>query len=122
MARVSGFRKVALWSLTVLLAGLFIFVGILKLTAAAPMVAQFTKFGLPSWSRPLVGVAEIVGAGLLIVPRTVTVGAAVLGVLMAGCAILHFTSGEASKSLPAIILIALLAIASYVRRPAQMVS
>ena len=122
MARVRGIKQIGLWSLTMLLAALFLFVGMLKLTGAAPMVEQFTKFGLPSWFRLLVGLAEIVGAGLLIVPRTITIGAAGLGILMAGCVLLHFMSGEAAKSLPAFGLIALLAIAGYVRRPIQFTS
>ncbi|MBW4565082.1 MAG: DoxX family protein [Mojavia pulchra JT2-VF2] len=117
MTNLSTAKKIALWSLTTLLAALFVFVGVLKLTGAEQLVAQFTKFGLPSWFRLLVGVAEIGGAGLLIVPRTTTVGASILGVLMIGCVLLHFKSAEAAESIPALVLIVLLAIAGYARLP-----
>ncbi|MCW5314716.1 DoxX family membrane protein [Nostoc sp. KVJ3] len=117
MTKLNKAKKIALWSFTTILAALFLFVGTLKLTGAEQLVAEFTKFGLPSWFRLFVGVAEIAGAGLLIVPRTTTLGAAELGVLMAGCVFLHFKSGEAPQSIPAFVLIVLLAIAGYVRLP-----
>ena len=121
MARLGRAKKIALWSLTTLLAALFLLVGTLKLAGAEQLVAQFTKFGLPTWFRLFVGVAEIAGAVLLIVPRTTTLGAGGLGILMAGCVFLHFKTGEGPQSIPALVLLTLLAITGYARLPHQRV-
>ncbi|MEH1892818.1 MAG: DoxX family protein [Nostoc sp.] len=98
MTQVSKAKKTTLWIYTTLLAGFFLLVGTLKLTGAELPVAEFVKFGLPNWFRLFVGIAEIVGAALLIVPRTTTLGAVKLGVLMLGCVFFHFRSGEALQS------------------------
>jgi uncharacterized membrane protein YphA (DoxX/SURF4 family) len=122
MTKLNRAKKIALWSITTLLAAAFLMFGTLKLTGAEQLVEQFSKWGFPSWFRLFVGVAEIVGAGLLIFPRTTLPGAVTLGILMAGCVFMHLKTGEGPQSIPAVVLFILLLGIGYARRPQERVS
>jgi uncharacterized membrane protein YphA (DoxX/SURF4 family) len=64
--------------LRVLFAALFAAAGAFKLAGAAPMVDEFAKVGLGQWFRYFTAACELTGAGLLLRPRTVAFGAALL--------------------------------------------
>lgn len=113
----SRVQKRILWSVTILLAVAFLIFGILKLTGAEPLAAKFTKWGYPTWFRLVVGVAEISGAVLLLLPRTTVLGSVGLGLLMVGAVFTHLKVGEGLQAIPALVLLTLLAAVSYARRP-----
>ena len=115
-------QKIALWIVTIILAVAFLLFGILKLIGAEPLAGEFTKWGYPAWFRLLIGVAEIGGAVLLLLPRTVALSAAGLCVLMVGAVFTHLKAGEGPQTVPAFVLLVLLAIISYARRPRGRVS
>jgi putative oxidoreductase len=116
MARSNRLNKIVLWSVTTLLAAAFLMFATLKLTGAQQLVAEFIKWGYPTWFRFFVGVAEIGGAVLLLFPRTVTPASVGLGILMAGCVFSHLKAGEGPQSIPALVLLTLLAVVGYARR------
>ncbi len=110
-------QKIALWIVTIVLAVAFLLFGTLKLIGAEPLAGEFTKWGYPVWFRLLIGVAEVGGAVLLLLPRTVALSAAGLGVLMVGAVFTHLKAGEGPQAVPAFVLLVLLAIIGYGRRP-----
>jgi hypothetical protein len=73
---------------------------------------MFNWIGLGEWFRYFTAVVEIVGAALVLLPQTVTIGLSLLAVTMAGAAVIvFFVLGQRGDSLfPALILIGLLAL------------
>ena len=72
----------------------FVAAAAMKLTSQPQMVAEFDTVGLGQWFRYATGVIELVGALLLVRPRTVTLGAGLLtcvsiGALLAQVLRLH---------------------------------
>jgi hypothetical protein len=64
---------------------------VFKFTAAAESVYIFSTLGVEPWGRIGSGLVELVAAILLLVPATVTVGAAVAGVVIVGAIVSHLT-------------------------------
>lgn len=75
--------------LRVLLTLAFVAAGGAKLAGVDMMVATFDQLGFGQGFRYLTGVIEIVGAGLLWLPRRQVIGAAVLGGTMVGAVLAH---------------------------------
>lgn len=67
-----------------LVAALFVGAGALKLVGTASMVALFAAVGVGQWFRYAVGVAELAGAVLLVVPPLAELGAMLLSGIMVG--------------------------------------
>ncbi len=82
-------RRVGYWVLTLLLAGVFVFAGISKLLGADSITHQFSEWGYSEGFQTFVGVSQVVGAILLILPRSAAYAASYLGVIMAGAAYTH---------------------------------
>ncbi len=116
MGKTKG-KKIALWSLTILLAAAYLMAGGAKLAGASQMVAEFTQWGYPAWFRILIGLAEVSGALLLLIPRLATLGAAGLSVVMVGAIFTHFKNGEGLRAMIPLVLLVLLALLGYARRP-----
>lgn len=55
--------------------------------------------GYPAWSRIAVGVLEVVGAILLVIPRTTSYAAAGLTLLMAGAVLSEWKVGQTFEAL-----------------------
>jgi uncharacterized membrane protein YphA (DoxX/SURF4 family) len=86
-------RHISLWTTQSLLAALFIFAGVMKLTMPAAALAQVT--GLPGWFMRFISAAEIAGGLGLVLPgvfrirRVLTpLAAAGLVGIMAGAVVL----------------------------------
>ena len=62
-----------------------------KFTAAPESVYIFTKVGLEPWGRIGSGVAELIAAVLILVPRTTWLGAGLALGVMIGAIFSHFT-------------------------------
>ena len=68
---------------------LFINVGASKLSADGMWVRLFAQIGLGQWLRYLTGILQVGGAILLLIPRTTTVGAAMLACTMLGAVLVQ---------------------------------
>ena len=95
---------VALWVTQVAVAGMFLFVGGLKLTGAPELVALFDAIGVGQWFRYLTGSIEVVSAVALLVPSLAPFGALLLIPTMVGAISTHlFIVG--GSPVPAIVLL-----------------
>lgn len=90
--RDSPTRRIA----TIAMVGLRWFTALAFVAAALPKlqgrpdtVAVFELIGLGQWFRLFAGALEVLGALLLVVPRTAFVGASILIVVMAGAVATH---------------------------------
>ena len=115
-------RTIALWSLSVLLALLFLVSGSGKLAngeTAGGMTfdEQFVAWGLPAWFRFPVGLAEVAGAIGLLVPRLRFYAAAGLTAVMAGAILTHLRIGEAAFAAVPLVLALLTATTAWLARP-----
>lgn len=111
----SGWGRAALWIVSVVLGLMFAGLGAAKLLHPAA-AETFSRYGLPDWFRLVFGVAEIGGGLLLVVPRTATYGASVLGIVLAVVVGLLIVGEERSPA-PPLILLPLVLLIGYARRP-----
>lgn len=83
--------NVIAWALRIVPAIILLQTLFFKFSAAPESVYIFSTLGLEPWGRILVGVAELIAAVLLLIPRA-TVPGAVLGImLMSGALFGHLT-------------------------------
>ena len=115
MGRVS---KILVWVLQVLLGALFLMSAVPKLMSNPGAVQMFQDFGYPDNFYLLIGVIEVVGAILLLIPVLAAYGASVLAVIMIGASVTHLVNDEMSRVLFTLILCGLLVAVGYLRRPA----
>lgn len=99
----SRVKNIGLWVLQILTATAFLLAGLAKLSGQPAMVAQFDQLGLGQWFRYLTGAIEVVSALLLLTPRLVAVGAALLVGTMAGAVLSHLVQLGGSP-VPALVL------------------
>lgn len=105
------------WALAVILALAFLMAGGTKLSGQAEMVENFDKWGLSSTAMYLIGLAEILGAIGLLVPRTRFLAALGLMALMLGAIGTHLLNTE--TFVPPLVLLLLLSLLAWVRKPIQ---
>ena len=110
-------KGVAIWVPTVLLSALFIMQGLMKISGMEAWVQRFRDYGYPEHFCFVVGVLELGGALLLLVPRTARIGAAVLGLVMLAAAATHFVHGEASNAFFTLGLAVVFGVIGYARAP-----
>jgi putative oxidoreductase len=79
------------WTLQALVAGILLQTLFFKFTGAAESVYIFSTLGLEPWGRYASGIAELVAAGLLLVPRTAAVGAVLSIAVISGAIVSHLT-------------------------------
>ena len=102
---------VALWLTQIALAGMFLFVGGLKLTGAPQLVGLFDAIGIGQWSRYVTGSIEVVSAVALLVPAWAAFGALLLIPTMVGAVFTHLFIVGGSAVPATVLLIGALAIA-----------
>ncbi len=105
------------WLVSALLAALFLMAGVSKLAGAEAHVEHFAHWGYPDWFRIVVGAVETISAVLLIVPRTVALGAAGIATIMLGATYTHLfrVDDEAPRALFTMTLLVLVGAAAYLR-------
>ena len=86
--------NVVVWILRVVVAALFLFAGVMKLSGQPMMVAEFDTVGLGQWFRSFTGLLEVAGAVATLVPAVSALGAVLLllvdaGAFVAQVAVLH---------------------------------
>jgi len=112
--RSSKGKAIALWSLQILVAAAFLMAGFAKLSGQPMMVQTFGKIGVGQWFRYVTGSIEVVSAILLLVPRLVPVGAALLVGTMCGAVLTHLVKIGGSP-VPALVLGCLATMILWVR-------
>ena len=98
---------VALWTVQVLLAGMFFMAGGHKVAGDPQMVGLFDAIGIGQWFRYVTGFLEIGGGILLLVPRVQAVGAALLSAVMLGAVTTHLFVLHNAPSMPLVLLVGL---------------
>ncbi|WP_205525747.1 DoxX family protein [Pyxidicoccus trucidator] len=109
-------KTVGLWILTVLVAVAFLGAGGSKLAGMPPMPENFARWGFPLWFMYLTGVMEVAAALLLLVPRTATLGGALVVGTMLGAVLTHLKAGEGSQAVAPLVLLVLGAVVALARR------
>lgn len=86
--------------------------------AATPFeVAGFERFGYPLWFMYAIGALQLLGAALLWVRGLISIGAALLAILMVGAVGSHWHVGDpVVTAVPALALLILLIGLAYARR------
>jgi putative oxidoreductase len=111
--------NVVLWVLQIAGAGMFLMVGFLKLSGNPQLVGLFEAIGLGQWFRYLTGTLEVVGAILLLIPRTSGLGALMLAGVMI-CAVVTHVFIVGGSPLGAIILLVVTGVVAWGRRQRTM--
>ena len=102
-ARARGRVHTLLWAAQIVLAAVFAFAAVPKLTGAHIAVTMFGQIGAGQWLRYLVGTAELAGAAGLLIPRLAGLAAAGLAADMAGASIINAAvlhSGAIAMTVP----------------------
>ena len=112
MERASAMKTVALWVVKVLLAAVFVMVGMQKLIGEEAWVRLFAMARYPEWFRTVVGVIETVCGLALLIPSLSAYGAIALAVVMFGATFTQLVSGGGTEALAAFaLLVALIVVA-----------
>jgi hypothetical protein len=111
----STVRKGTMWSIQILLAMVFISVGMAKLTGVEAMVQMFRQIGLGQWFRYFTGIVELASGLLMFSAVYAPVGATLLVCTMIGAVLTHlFLIG--GSAMPAFLLGALSGILLILKR------
>ena len=87
-------RNVFVWILSILLALAFLLAGLPKVLAVTAWTKKFAHWGYPRWSLTVVGLLEVSGAILLLIPRFAIYGVGILITVMLGAVYTHVANGE----------------------------
>jgi uncharacterized membrane protein YphA (DoxX/SURF4 family) len=112
-------KEIAIWIPTLLLVLMFTNAGVRKFFEHGGWTIFFRRYGFPDWFRYTIGVVETAAAALLLFPRTVVYGAAIVIVTMIGAIgsmLLHHEMRGLVPPTVAMIVAALLAIARWRQR------
>ncbi len=98
-------RLLVAWACTILGGLGFAASGVAKLAAPATMAPIFALFGLPSWTIPVVGIAELIGFVLAMLPNAMRrAGAAMLGIVALGAFFEHESHGQYGMGVAPLLL------------------
>ena len=112
MPKKRAVNDFVVWTLSVILAGIFLLAGLPKFFGWEPVVLQAAAMReFPGWIRVIVGIVEVAGAVGLLVPSTATFAALMLGALMVPATLTQYASGEGALWVPLVLLAALVFVA-----------
>jgi putative oxidoreductase len=111
-------RRAAVWAGAIVLAVVFVAVGLSKLggASAARWGARFGQWGYPANAHYVVGMFEALGGVGVLIPKRRRIAAATLVVLMIGALITHAVHAEFTRLVPPLVLGGL-ALSMYSARP-----
>jgi len=114
-------RNIIAWVLQVLLGLAFIASGANKLKDLPGTVSMFSGLGLPAALAYVVAFGEVLGGIGLLIPRFTRYAALALLPIMVGAVVMHATKipGGIKGGVPAIVLLVLLGVVFWLRRPQQ---
>ncbi len=111
-----AWKKIGIWTLTVVLAVFFLAAGGLKIQGGTKQVDNFAHWGYALWFLYVIGAVEVVGGIGLMVPRLAGFAVLLLGTTMIGASLTHLVHHE-MKAVPVpLVILALLAVVGYARR------
>jgi putative oxidoreductase len=113
--RYSRPGRIALWTVQIALAGMFLLAGGSKLVGTPPMVALFDAVGIGQWFRYVTGLIEVGSGFALLVPALAVFGALALVPTMIGAIVTQLFIVRASPVPPAILLVGV-AVVVWARR------
>ena len=117
MIHMSHSKKTYVWTVSVVVAFIILGAGLPKIWGGQDWSRNFELWGYPGWFRVMVGWAEVLGAVLLVVPRTSLFAAGVLAVTMAGATYTQFIHGTTAATILPMILAVLLVTVVVARWP-----
>ena len=117
MTKLRIVKEVLLWIIALLLALVCLRSGWLKVSGNIFWVRDFHRWGYPDGFRVAVGIAELVSAVLLLIPRLAGYGASLFAVVMLGAIYTHATHNESSRLPFNFFLLALSLVIAFMRRP-----
>lgn len=91
-------KMIATWILSGLIALAMLGAGGSKLGGAEEQVKGFAAMGYPTWFLYVTGVIEIVGAILLLIPKTAAFGVLLLGATMVGAVLSLLKMGDVAHA------------------------
>jgi len=115
---VAGEADAPDWVIRVVFAVLLGIAGSEKFQSNGSWVKIFQQIGWGDWFRYLTGVVELVGAGLVLITYTVTLGLALLSCTMLGATVVHVVvlKDGAVAAVPAVIACAMVGFGILRRR------
>lgn len=115
-------KKIGLWVLSGLMAALYLMSGGTKLAGMPPHAENFARWGWPDWLPVVIGTVEIASAVALLIPRAAFFGACTLILIMLGATYTHLfrATGEGGMAAAPIVLLTLVSLISWARRPAPL--
>lgn len=105
--------KIIDWIVRILLALAFTLASLGKLTANPGVVEMFTQFGFPDGFYLLIGVLELAGAVLLLIPKTRKIAVMLLAIIVIGAAGTHLVHDPLSELIRPLVFAVFLALAWY---------
>ena len=102
---------IGLWTVQVVLVGMFLLAGGSKLAGAQEMVALFDAIGVGQWFRYVTGFIEVASAVALLSPALAPFGAVALVLTMIGAVGIHLFVVGGSPAVPAVLLFGSAAVA-----------
>jgi putative oxidoreductase len=108
-------KTIALWSLRILVAALFLFAAVMKLSGQPMMIEEFNTIGLGQWFRLLTGALEAAGAVAILLPSVSVFGAILLLAVDAGAFVAQITILHVDW-IHTVVIGALLATVIYLQR------
>ena len=116
----SSARNITAWVLQVLLGLAFLASGAKKFADLSGTLAMFGSIGLPAILAYLIAGGEVLGGIGLLVPRFTRPAALGLAAIMVGALVMHATKipGGLANGVPALVLLVLLGVVLWLRRPA----
>jgi uncharacterized membrane protein YphA (DoxX/SURF4 family) len=112
-------RSVVVWILSILTAVLLVAAGLAKILGQGGWAARFDRWGYPAGFVVVIGVVEVVGALMLLIPRVAAPGATILAVVMLGAAGTHLVHGETPRIAVTLVLCAVFVAIAWLRRPTR---
>jgi putative oxidoreductase len=106
---------IATWILSGLIALPMFMAGATKLPGAEDQIKNFAALGYPAWFLYVTGVIEIVGAILLIIPRTAVFGVLLLGATMVGATFSLLRVGDVAHAPFPLVFLLVIAIIGWLR-------
>ena len=121
MTKTRLVREIVVWFVTLFLILVCLRSGLMKMPGVPGVefwTRDFQRWGYPGWFRFVVGLAELISAALLLIPRLAGYGASVFGLIMLGAIITHATHNESTRLPFNFLLLALSLIVVVARQPA----
>lgn len=109
-------KNLIAWIFSILLVLSFLLAGVPKLFVVTGWLDKFTRWGYPRWLLPLIGLLEVGGAILVLIPRFAIYGVGVLIAVMLGAAYTHVANREGLAVVRPLIFLCFLVAVGWLRR------